>query len=861
LKAKFDLEEILEYVQKPARYLGGEWNAVKKNPEVVKTKVALVFPDLYEVGMSYLGQKILYSILNAQPGILAERVFAPWKDMEQELRARDIPLFSLENRIPLDRFDIIGFSLLYELNYTNVVNILDLGKVSPFSQDRDFIKPLVIAGGPAAFNPEPLARLFDLFLIGDGEEAFLEMLLLYLNLKDESKDKDAVLAEMAGIKGVYVPSLYTPCRSSKSSLLSILPKGKAPATIKKRVLYPFREVALPETLVVPHFQVIFDRIAAEVSRGCPQSCRFCQASSIYFPFRVKSPATVIKGILNSLQSTGYKDVSMASLSVSDYPYLEEVIDSLMEELEKQKVSISLSSLRPKGLTSEVVKNIVRVRKTGFTLVPEAGTERLRAVINKNLQDEEIKEAAKIAFGAGWQRLKLYFMVGLPTETDEDLEAIVAMVKEILALGKSILRKFPGINLSLSSFIPKPHTPFQWSQMEQKQVLEEKRRYVTSRLKRCSSVRWNMDPVEKSFLEGIFSRGDRRLSGVLYEAWKKGARFDSWKDEFKFSVWESAFESENIDSQDYLSALDPDLVLPWDHIDTGIKKKHLLEEFDLALKGIASPSCGERKCEECRGCTLSKFFETKFAEDVPRIKRDSPLLGIRTAKVHRYRAFYRKEGRARFLSQIDLNNVLQQGFRRAGIPVSYSEGFHPKMMISYLPALPLGMEGKNECLEFKSSHIIQEEDFLSRINDHLPDGIEFNNLKILQDSEPSVNKRIRAFIYSLDLTDKKIKSSVENLCPEKESGEKYFSCLERLIGVYLKSGPHGTLEEISLDREGQKLYLQIRHGAGKSLRAQDIIAEIFGLQNPAFRMAREKFLLEGERASSTDGRKKPFFSEV
>jgi radical SAM superfamily enzyme YgiQ (UPF0313 family) len=334
-----DLEDVLQKVEKPGRYLGGEWNSVTKDPDRVAVKVALAFPDLYEVGMSYLGQKILYQILNSSPHILAERVFAPWPDFERELRAKNTPLFSLENRIPLDRFDIIGFSLLYELNYSNVLNMLDLGRLPLFANRRGLEHPMVISGGPAAFNPEPLAGYCDLFLIGDGEEAFLEIIQNYAALKKESRNKDIILGELAKIKGVYVPSLYQSYQPEKIPLVAVRPKGDMPAKIKKRVLYPFQQAPFPEDIIVPHIPVIFDRVAWEIARGCPQNCRFCQASSIYFPPRVKSPSSVIKGILNSLRSTGYDSVSLASLSVSDYPFLKEIIPSLMKELEKQDLRL------------------------------------------------------------------------------------------------------------------------------------------------------------------------------------------------------------------------------------------------------------------------------------------------------------------------------------------------------------------------------------------------------------------------------------------------------------------------------------------------------------------------------------------
>jgi radical SAM family uncharacterized protein/radical SAM-linked protein len=840
-----DLEDILQKVEKPGRYLGGEWNAVKKNPDRVKTRVALAFPDLYEVGMSYLGQKILYHVLNSQPHILAERVFAPWLDFEQELRAKNIPLFSLENRIPLDRFDIIGFSILYELNYSNILSMLDLGRIPLFTARRDLGHPLVIAGGPSVFNPEPLVDYFDLFMIGDGEEAFLEIIQSYSALKKKSKDKAAILGELAKIQGIYVPHLYTPYRSKKNPLLAVKPKEGMPSKIKKRVLFPFRHAPFPEDIVVPHIPAIFDRVAWEVSRGCPQNCRFCQASSIYFPPRVKSPDSVITGILNSLRSTGYESVSLASLSVSDYPYLEGVIQSLMMELEKQNVSLSLSSLRPKGLTSEVVENIVRVRKTGFTLVPEAGTERLRAVINKCLQNDEIWEAAKNAFSEGWKRLKLYFMIGLPTEREEDLLGIVDMVKEIHRVGRGLLKKSPQINLSISSFIPKPHTPFQWLPMEKKDILHEKFRYVLSHLKKYPSIRLKRDSLERSVLEGVFSRGDRRLSAVLCSAWQSGARFDSWDDVFRFPIWERAFESENIDFRQYLSELNTENVLPWDHIDTGLQKNHLLDELKMALEGKPSPSCLERDCAACKGCTLSKFYSKRFDEGLSPVDDDAPHLGKRTEKVWRYRASFRKWKQARYLSHIDLNNMIQQGFRRAGVSVSFSHGFHPKMLISYPPALPLGMAGHAEWLEFKSSCVFSEDEFVSKINPFMLEGVEFFRLHQLGENEPPMNKQIRAFVYSLDLQNEKVVAAVRSLSLNEGMDESYIDQVKQLVDIYLEQNRVASLEKISVDEKGGKLYLYIKNIPHKGGKPQEIVRTMFGLENPVFTMAREKTLLDSQ----------------
>ncbi|MEE8604153.1 MAG: TIGR03960 family B12-binding radical SAM protein [Candidatus Aminicenantaceae bacterium] len=840
-----DLEEILQKVEKPGRYLGGEWNSVKKKPDSVAVKVALAFPDLYEVGMSYLGQKILYHILNSKSHILAERVFAPWLDFEHELRSKNIPLFSLENRIPLDRFDIIGFSLLYELNYSNVLNMLDLGRIPLFSGSRGLEYPLVVFGGPAVFNPEPVADYCDLFVIGDGEEVFFEIIQSYMALKKESGNKNDILSELAKINGVYVPSLYESYQIQNIPLVTVKPKDGMPAKIKKRVLFPFQQAPFPEDIIVPNIQVIFDRVAWEVARGCPQNCRFCQASSIYFPPRVKSPSSVIKGILKSLRSTGYDSVSLASLSVSDYPYLEAIIRSLMKELERQKVSLSLSSLRPKGLTSEVAANIVRVRKTGFTLVPEAGTERLRAVINKCLKNDEIWEAVENAFSEGWKRLKLYFMIGLPTETEEDLLGIVEMVKEIHRIGRKFLKKSPQINLSISSFIPKPHTPFQWLRMEKKDILNEKFRFVLSHLKKYPSIRLKRDSLELSVIEGVFSRGDRRLNAVLHNAWKCGARFDSWDDVFRFSTWENAFESEKIDFREYLSELDIESVLPWDHIDTGLTKNHLLEEFKMALDGKSSPSCSEKDCATCQGCSLSKFYQKRFDESVTDVDEDFPTLGKRTEEVQRYRASFRKTNQARYLSHMDLNNIIQQGFRRAGISVSYSQGFHPKMLISYPPALPLGMEGKAEWIEFKSPYIFSEEEFVSRINPFLIEGVEFFGLRHLEETDVPMNRQIRAIVYSLDLQNKKVISAVKSRSMIEGADESYFNHVEKIMNDYFKKSRGDSLEKISVDETEGKLLLSIKNVPQKGEKPQEIVNTILGLENPVWSMVREQFLLDNQ----------------
>lgn len=838
-----NLEEILKDVEKPGRYLGGEWNQIKKDPSSVQIKVALVFPDLYEVGMSYLGQKILYSLLNDNPKILAERVFAPWIDFEQKLRSEKIPLYSLENKIPLDEFDILGFSLLYELNYSNILTILDLARIPVFSSDRSLDHPLVMAGGPAVFNPEPVADVFDLFLIGDGEEAFLEILEKFGSMRKDSKDKSDLLKEMAKTSGVYVPSLYNTYLPDGAHLLAVKPEQDAPLNILKRVLYPFHEAHFPEKIVVPDIKIIFDRVSVEVARGCSQKCRFCQASSVYFPPRVKSPSYVLDTILNSLKLTGYDDTSLASLSISDYPYLGPIVDALMEKLAEKKISLSLPSLRPKGLSSDIAESIIKVRKTGFTLVPEAGTDRLRRVINKKMEDDDIREASQIAFSQGWRLLKMYFMVGLPTEKDEDLEGIVNLIQEVVRIGQKILKSAPQINLSVSSFIPKPHTPFQWIKMEDEPSLREKYGFLKSRLKRYPSVRLKRHPLKNAILEAVFSRGDRKLNRVLHQSWRGGARFDSWNELFHFQAWEKGFEQVHLDYHVYLSSINTDTLLPWDHIGTGVKKSYLLEELNKALKEEYTPSCLDDSCGTCQGCVFPHLLERTFTEEVKIEPSKEIPLGKELEEVVRYRVFYSKRQSARFISHIDLSNIIQRAFRRAGIRVVHTKGFHPKMSISYLPALPLGMEGRAECFEFKSRFLFKEDEFVSRMNSCLPSGIRILGLERREGIKSTLNKEIETFIYSVDLKSREIMSAMKDQTEKILSDSDYYSRIEKRVKESLTKTQVESILEKAIDRKEGKLFLHLKHSLQKSIRPQEIVENIFGLKNPTFIMAREKIVFK------------------
>ncbi|MEN6312000.1 MAG: TIGR03960 family B12-binding radical SAM protein [Acidobacteriota bacterium] len=842
------LSKILTRVEKPGRYVGGEWNEIKKRPGEADIKIALAFPDVYEIGMSYLGQKILYALLNADPSVLAESVFAPWPDYEAELRWAGVPLASLENGIPLPDFDMVGFSLLYELNYTNVLTILDVGGIPISSADRNERHPLVIAGGPAAFNPEPVAGIFDLIVLGDGEEVFPEIIAAWRGLRKRGADRATLLREMAGIEGVYVPSLYVAEKPGASPLLVPRSLGGAPARIAKRVLRSFDKSPFPEKIVVPSLRVVFDRVAMEAARGCPQNCRFCQATSLYFPHRTKDPGLVLKTVLRSLRQTGYEDSSLSALSISDYPHLEDPVRCLMGELAREKISLSLSSLRPRGLSPDLVESILKVRKTGFTLVPEAGTERLRAVINKKLTDAEIGDALTSAFSGGWKLVKLYFMVGLPTETAEDVEGIIDLVRRSLELGRSILGSPPRIHLSLSSFIPKPHTPFQWMGMENERSLAEKQRFVRAELGRWRSVEIKDHPLKTSVLEAVFSRGDRRLGRVLARAWAAGARFDSWGDRQDPALWERAFAEEGVEPADYLGPIDPAAVLPWDHIDTGLRKAHLRRELEAALRAEPSPTCLERSCGECDGCDL-RFWKGKK----PPFRKPSlpaavrPPLGEASGEIRRYRAVYSKKGKARYLSHIDLIHVLQRGFRRAGVEVRKTQGFHPKMDFSYGPALPLGMEGRKEVLEFKSSFRLDEAGFLVRTNRCLPPGIRFIRLESLAPGAPSLANCIEGLAYSLDWKGEDFLEAWR-AARRQEGGENAGGGeaperggLEGRLREFLADKPEAA--GVGFSFRGGKIILRLPPVPRRGFRPQDIVSGAFGIPDPVFLLRRDDIVFK------------------
>jgi radical SAM family uncharacterized protein len=563
-----DLSELLLTVQKPARYIGGEWNAVKKEWTDDKVKVLLAFPEVYEIGMSYLGLKILYGILNKRGDCLAERVFSPWPDFEEVLRKNNISIFSLESRRPMKEFDIIGFSLTYELNYTNVLNLLDLGNIPVKSSERSYEDPLVIAGGPACFNPEPMAEFIDAFVIGDGEEAVAEIVETYKEIKKQ-RDKETrenILRKLARIQGVYVPSLYEARYNDDNTIKSFLPKERsAPEKIQKRVVRHLDDSFYPTNQIVPYIQIVHDRIMLEIMRGCKHACKFCQAGTTYRPRRERSKEKILELAREAYSKTGYEEISLLSLSSGDHSNIREIIEGLNGIFKERSVSISVPSLRIDRILSELPILLSQAKKANLTFAPEAGSECLRKSINKNIDIEALLNALKEAFSAGWRKVKLYFMIGLPAEKEEDLMAITELLYKISNSRRQIDGKSAYVTASINAFVPRPHTPFQWQAMENIDLLNKKK-YLLRMNTRSRMIELDFHSFQMGYLEAVFARGDRKLSQVLYEGWKAGLKFDGWRDFFNFDLWFQSFKKNDIDPDFYAGRLrSRDEILPWDFI--------------------------------------------------------------------------------------------------------------------------------------------------------------------------------------------------------------------------------------------------------------------------------------------------------
>jgi len=817
------IQDILPLVDRPSRYLGTEVNTYKKNLSKVPLKIALAFPDLYEIGTSHFGMQILYHILNQRRDIAAERIFSPAEDVESAMRASRLTLASLESRYPLNEFDIIGFSLLYELNYTNMLTILDLAGIPFYASQRSNSDPVIIAGGPCASNPEPVADFLDAIVIGDGEDVILEMADIQVQLLSRGRvDRKTLLEKWSHLEGVYVPSRFQARYDERGYQITRPLKGTTQGRVKRAVVRDLDRASFPDSPVVPYGKPVHDRLRLEISRGCTRGCRFCQAGMIYRPVRERSMDTIMDLTDRCLQKTGYEDLSLLSLSTSDYNGISPLINTLMHRFSSQHISVSLPSFRAGTLGPELMQTIQKVRKTGFTIAPEAGSQRLRDVINKNITTDEIVATVQNAFSAGWQVIKLYFMIGLPTETQDDIQGIVDLVK-ILRKIKGPKGRYGKLNVSVATFIPKPHTPFQWATQLTREESRARIEWLRTKL-RLPGVKFKWQNSDVSFLEGLWARGDRRLSSLLVRAYENGCRFDGWSDRFDFGTWQRSIEESQVDVSFYMSRQkELEEPLPWDHIDIRVEKSFLIKEWVGALDGVKTEDCRWHACQQCGVCDFKSiephlFEVTEKEESHGQDKsKHAPQTAIRKLKL-----FYSKRGDARFFGHLELVNIINRALRRAGVELAYSGGFHPMPKISFDDPLPMGMESVDAFFFISIKSDTHCDALVRRTNHELPEGLIITGCEL-------ANTRLSKQGFPVDRYTVTLKEGIFDR-------QKHEWFLERAHVEYRytnKKGVSGTIDLktviLSIDLiKPNSIQLTIQNQGGKHIRPAVVLERVFAL---------------------------------
>ncbi|MBF0298743.1 MAG: TIGR03960 family B12-binding radical SAM protein [Oligoflexia bacterium] len=876
--------KFLSKVQKPARYIGGEHLVVKKDDKDhdsqsalnvgVNIKVALCFPELYEIGMGHLGFKILYQQLNKEKDVYAERVFAPWIDMEKELRERNLPLVSLESFRPLDEFDVVGFSLQYELTYTNILTMLSLGRISIYSKDRKENEPIVIAGGPCASHPEPLAPFIDIFLVGDGEDIFLNILRHIHVLKNEKAfSREEILREFSNNsndsnnsnnwqkKGVYVPRYF----SSRDKL------GNDNKIVRHRIedlnKYPF-----PIDSPIPHLTTIFDKFSIEIARGCSEGCRFCFSGMSYRPVRERNKDEIMNAVREGLKIGGISEASLTSLSTADYSELTPLVVQLVDELKEQKAFLGISSLRAYGICDIVLEKMASLKDYSLTFAPEAGSERMRRVINKNITEEEILANARKIFSLGWKKMKLYFMIGLPFETDEDVLSIMELAKKIKEEGRVVGAKNPEITVSVSSFVPKPHTPFQWSQMNSLEELKRKQELLWNLAKKYK-LKYRKHDASVSIMEALFARGDSNFSKVIFDSWESGARFDGWEENFDFNLWMENFKKNGIDIDNNLLERNLNTKLPWSHIDVGIKESFLKDEWLLSQKEISTKPCAKFNCHNCGiDCDLEmieqrrenqlknisnfsnnkiKILNERSKEETKEETKEEIIIGNQNKKNlnqflsrekrgenvgYRYRLKFAKVGPLSFISHLDLQKVIARIFKRAKIATLYSEGFNLRPLLSFGPALPIGLHSLSEYLDVRTSEIwINHQEILKSLQKYSEEGLIFYDIVQIDKKDTSIQEAIREVDYLIAVSDPEIQEvkkildqqSIQNLNNENIDfkGKEFIKEIKLVSNCknFIDDSNALTLleKQINLDRT-YGIFIRVKYEKGISVRPNDLI---------------------------------------
>ncbi len=788
------IEKLFAQVRCPSRYIGSEINSVHKEHQG-KLKIAIVFPDLYEIGMSHLGLQIIYFMLNAHEDVVCERAFAPATDMERLILKHNIPWVSQESRTPLKNFDILAFTLPSELNYTTVLNILRLSQIPLRSCERNNDHPLVIGGGACSLNPEPVADFFDAIFLGEVEDSIDELLRTLKNVKNMERKK--FLKELCKIKGIYIPAFFEPVYNEDGTISYIKPLEEDYRSVQRQVVKDFESSFFPDRFIVPFTSTVHDRLTVEIARGCTQGCRFCHAGTIYRPTRERSVRRIIDLTDKALKNTGYEEISLMSLSTGDYSQIEGLVSSLISRYGTKKIAISLPSLRVGTISEGLLREIRTIRKTGITIALEAGTERLRKVINKNITEEDALKMLEVAFRLGWKGIKLYFMIGLPSETEVDRRSIIGLAQKLNRAGTG------DITLSLATFIPKPHTPFQWERQMKWDEAEDILNGIKKELRgRYFKVKWQ-DP-RVSFIEGILSRGDRRLSDLLEKALENGCKLDSWSDFFDYSKWESAFSQAKINPDFYIRERNESENFPWEHLDSLVTKEFLLEERKRALEGVSTEDCFTGRCTQCGACDFKQLQPLHAPEF-----RDIRKLGVYARYETKYRLRITKAGMMKYLSHLEYIRVIERALRRTGLPLEFSEGFHPAPKFSFSPAIPVGVESFAEYMDITLAFSLDPEDVMERLNNVLPDGISVASAEEIPLKATSVSNLITEFKYEVKI-DAGLSPNISERVKEYNSASSfpvYLEHKEKEIDV------KKVIPRLSISGEVLKFGIMLNAGSG------------------------------------------------
>lgn len=725
-------KKLLPQITKPGRYLGSEYNSTVKEWQEGMTSFALIFPDLYEIGMSHQGLQILYHILNAQSKFVAERCYAPDVDVEKLLTEQNQPLTSLETATPLHNFDILAFTLPYELCYTNILTVMNLAPVPFYSSDRTDEHPLVIGGGSCAMNPEPVADFLDAILLGDGEEAIVDIGDAVREAKAKGESREQLLKRLSTIEGVYVPSLYTPEYNDDQTIAVITPHAGQPERVTRRVLPDLNSIDHLLHPIVPNAKIVHDRLGIEIARGCTRGCRFCQAGIIYRPVRERTPEQIMELARQGIGDSGFDELALLSLSTGDYSCLNTVLPQLMDEFSSSFVSVALPSMRVGTLTDEIMEEIKKVRKTGFTLAPEAGSDRMRRVINKGITEEDLLETCEQAFSLGWQLIKLYFMIGLPTETDDDIDEIAQLAGKARYQGIKGGHGKKQIKVSVGTFVPKPHTPFQWH--GQLSLEESKRRIFRIKDNLPKGCTLSYHAPKQSYLEGVFSRGDRRLAKLIEQAWRDGARLDAWSDHFDLRRWEEAATCCGVDIDFYLRERDLNEILPWDHLSSGVDQNFLRTELQNGIEEIYTPDCRYNNCQGCGLCdfdTLQPLVQTDKVKPAVKSAHRTSTAAVSSEESHfKYMVHYQRQGRICYLGHLEILQLMFRALKKGLNQNQFSQGYNPSPKISFGPALPVGTESLAEYFIMDLPEVLNStEETIKRLNEKLPYGLSISKIEL------------------------------------------------------------------------------------------------------------------------------------